>query len=326
MQTQLSRRPASQYAEVEDGTDAALGAGSAGDAHASQITVLAPQKLYALHNVMELAGRVSAYPATARGYAPSNCYLLKHDDRALLLDSGYTAHQRSLLRQIGSLLEPTDALSIFPMRINEYMSVCNVEAIAAAFDVEQCYSGNADAAKWVDFGGRSDAAPAAASAADTYALKTTLVGRAATLYVGRGENRPLQAFQAPIRLISTRWMFDAATRTLFTSDTFSHEWSQDQDGPWTTTAADNDTSAAHIRSFLLNTRYWWLEGGSTDALRRKLGDVFDKYDIETIAPGYGRILRGKDLVRRQYQMLDDVLRGLDKRMVQPKYVDRDEVR
>ncbi|RXN85278.1 hypothetical protein C7R54_22570 [Achromobacter aloeverae] len=296
------------------------------ETHASHITVLADRQLYALHNVMRLAGHVSAYPSTARGYAPSNCYLLKHDDRALLLDSGYTAHQRSLLRQIGSLLETNDALSVFPMRINEYMSVCNVEAIAAAFDVEQCYSGNADAAKWVDFGGRSDAAPGTAGADRDYALKTTLVGRAATLHVGRGENRPLVAFQAPIRLISTRWMYDAATHTLFTSDTFSHEWSQEEDGPWTTTAADNRTSAAHIRSFLLNTRYWWLEGGSTDALRRKLADVFDKYDIETIAPGYGRILQGKDLVRRQYQMLDDVLRGLDKSQVQPKYVDRDEVR
>ncbi|WP_454688656.1 hypothetical protein [Achromobacter aloeverae] len=316
MQTLRSSRPAVRPADAPAGHDTH-------DTHASHITVLADRQLYALHNIMRLAGRVSAYPSTARGYAPSNCYLLKHDDRALLLDSGYTAHQRSLIGQIGSLLAPGDSLSVFPMRINEYMSVCNVEAIAAAFDVEQCYSGNADAAKWVDFGGRSDAA---GGPDDGYALKTTLVGRAATLHIGRGEHRPLQAFQAPIRLISTRWMYDAATRTLFTSDTFSHEWSQDENGPWTTTADDNRTSAAHIRSFLLNTRYWWLEGGSTDALRRKLGDVFDKYDIETIAPGYGRILRGRELVRRQYQMLDDVLRGLDRRMVEPRYVDRDEVR
>jgi len=321
MQTQRSR-PSTGVLSGNAAAPAGSPIGSPAETHASHITVLADRQLHALHNVMQLAGRVSAYPSTARGYAPSNCYLLQHDDRALLLDSGYTAHQQSLIRQIASLLPAGSALSVFPMRINEYMSVCNVEAIAAAFDVEQCYSGNADAAKWVDFGGRSDAA----AAADDYALKTTLVGRAATLHVGRGENRPLVAFQAPIRLISTRWMYDAATRTLFTSDTFSHEWSQDEDGPWTTTADDNRTSAAHIRSFLLNTRYWWLEGGSTDALRRKLADVFDKYDIETIAPGYGRILRGKALVQRQYQMLDDVLRGLDKRMVQPKYVDRDEVR
>jgi hypothetical protein len=289
--------------------------------HSSHITVLADQQLYALQNVMELAGQISSYPANARGYSVSNCYLLKQGDRALLLDTGYTAHQGAILDQLGSILQQGDSLSVFPLRINEYMSVCNVEAISTAFNAEQCYSGNADAAKWVDFGGQSDS-----GIESNYSLKTTLVGRATTLYVGRGEQRPLQAFQAPIRLIGTRWMYDEATRTLFTSDTFSHEWSQSECGPWTTDASDNRTSADHIRSFLLNTRYWWLQGGSTSSLRRKLGEVFDKYEIETIAPGYGRILRGKALVNRQYHLLDEVLRDLDKSVIAPAYVDRDEVR
>jgi hypothetical protein len=54
--------------------------------------------------------------------------------------------------------------------------------------------------------------------------------------------------------------------------------------------------------------------------------VFDKYDIETIAPGYGRILRGRDLVEKQFAMFDEVLRKLDRSMVRPRYVDRDELR
>ena len=287
----------------------------------NHITVLADKSLYALQNVIELAGRVSSYPATARGFSVSNCYLLKQGDRALLLDTGYTAHQQVIHAQIASLLQPGDSLSVFPLRINEYMSVCNVESISAEFNAEQCYSGNPDAARWVDFGGQSDSGRPSA-----YSLKTTLVGRAQTLHVGREKERPLEAFQAPIRLIGTRWMYDQATRTLFTSDMFSHEWSQSEDGPWSLSLEDSDTSVEHVRSFLLNTRYWWLEGGDTSSLRRKLGDVFDRYDIETIAPGYGRILRGKDIVQRQYTMLDEVLRSLHKDNVAPKYVDRDEVR
>jgi hypothetical protein len=35
----------------------------------SNIEVIADGKLYALQNVMELDGRVSAYPANARGYS-----------------------------------------------------------------------------------------------------------------------------------------------------------------------------------------------------------------------------------------------------------------
>ena len=287
------------------------------------IETIVPDRLYALQNVIKLDGRVSSYPANARGYTVSNCYLIKEGDDAVLLDSGYTAHVRSLLAQIDSLLEPDATLSVYPLRINEYMSVCNVEAIAARFNVIQCYSGNPDAALWVDFGGHSDAADGAGK---SYSLKTTLVARKQTLYLGRDKSRAIEAFQAPIRLIGTRWIYDGATKTLFTSDSFSHEWSDNADGPWATYAADNTTTPDHIRSFLLNTRYWWLQGGDTEALRTKISDVFNRYDIENLAPGYGRVLRGRDLVERQFAMFDEVLRGLDRGLVAPHYVDRDELR
>jgi len=287
------------------------------------IETIVPGKLYALQNVIKLDGRVSSYPANARGYTVSNCYLIKEGDDAVLLDSGYTAHVRSLLAQIDSLLEPDATLSVYPLRINEYMSVCNVEAIAARFNVIQCYSGNPDAALWVDFGGRSDAA---GSAGKSYSLKTTLVARKQTLHLGRDKSRAIEAFQAPIRLIGTRWIYDGATKTLFTSDSFSHEWSDSAAGPWATYATDNTTTPDHIRSFLLNTRYWWLQGGNTEALRTKISDVLSRYDIENLAPGYGRVLRGRELVERQFAMFDDVLRGLDRGLVAPHYVDRDELR
>ena len=285
----------------------------------SNIGTIADGKLYALQNVMELDGRVSAYPANASGYSVSNCYLIKEGDRALLLDSGLSAHEASIIAQIRSLTTSDTLLSVFPLRINEYMSVCNVEAIAQSFNVEQCYSGNPDAALWVDFGRRSDA-----NDKRPYSLKTTLVSRAETLHVG--DTRAIEVFQAPIRLINTRWMFDQNTRTLFTSDSFSHEWSDSADGPWSISADGCKTTADQIRSFLLNTRYWWLEGGKTTELRRKLGAIFERYPIETIAPGYGRVLRGRALVERQYRMFDEVLARLDQSVVKPKYVDRDELR
>src|SRR5665213_3013997 len=173
----------------------------------------------------------------------------------------------------------------------------------------------------MELDGRVSAYPANARG---YSLKTTLVSRAETLHVG--EARAIEVFQAPIRLINTRWMFDYNTRTLFTSDSFSHQWSDSADGPWSITSEECTTTAGHIRSFLLNTRYWWLEGGKTTELRRKLAAVFEKYPIETIAPGYGQVLRGRALVERQYSMFDDVLARLDQSVISPKYVDRDELR
>jgi hypothetical protein len=93
------------------------------------------------------------------------------------------------------------------------------------------------------------------------------------------------------------------------------------------TDADNDpTTTGDIRSFMLNTRYWWLEGAPTDSIRRGIAEVFDKYDIETIAPGYGCILRGRNVVARHYAMLDEFLKACDKSRMVSRYVSRDEER
>ena len=80
------------------------------------------------------------------------------------------------------------------------------------------------------------------------------------------------------------------------------------------------TTNAFVRSFLLNTRYWWLEGARTDVIRKGIAEVFERYEIETIAPGYGAILRGRHLVEQQFTVLDEVLAGLDRKVVKPGYV------
>ena len=183
----------------------------------SHVTTVA-DGIYALQNVLDLDGRVSAYPGNARGYSVSNCYLVTQGRHALLLDSGLSAHESSIIAMIRSLTNADTLLSIFPLRINEYMSVCNVEAIAQTFNVEQCYSGNPDAALWVDFGKRSDS-----NDTRPYSLKTTLVTRSETLQVGEG--RPIDVFQAPIRLINTRCLFYQKRNYFLTSDIFSHYWS-----------------------------------------------------------------------------------------------------
>lgn len=282
------------------------------------VTELAGGKVYALHNTFPLDGRVSAYPVSARGHAASNCYLLYEDDGALLLDTGYAAHERSILGQLGSILGPRTPLSIFPLRINEFMSVGNAMAIAKRFSVTECYSPTPDVACWLEF----DAAGAGGKGRGAPALSTVLLGPSRTYQVGKSGNRPIDVINPPLRLISTRWIYDEATRTLFSSDMFTHVWQDDVSGPWLVEDDDKVTTSAFVRSFLLNTRYWWLEGAEIESLRRGVAGVFSRYDIETIAPGYGAILCGRALVERQFSVLDDVLRGLDRRAVEPRYVPR----
>ena len=289
------------------------------DGFAGGIAAIAPGKLYALQNAFALDGRVSSYPASARGYAVANSYLLTQRDGAMLIDTGFGKDEPTIRAQIESLIAPGLPLSLFPLRLNEFMSINNVEAFAGHFNVETCYTSNVDAALWFDFGAKAQGRDILQS------MKVTAVTRADTIRLGQAD-RAIDVMQAPIRLIATRWLYDRATRTLFSSDMFTHVWRAREDGPWIVSEDDDTTSARDLRSFLLNTRYWWLEGAPTDSIRRGIGEVFDKHDVETIAPGYGCMLSGRKVVARHYHMLDEILKDLDKRVAVSRYVGRDEER
>jgi hypothetical protein len=298
---------------------------SARHGFSSRIASLADDQLYALQNPFALDGRVSAYPASARGFSVANSYLLTQCDAAMLIDTGFGKDEPAIRTQIESLIAPGLPLSMFPLRLNEFMSINNVESFAGHFNVATCYTSNIDAALWFDFGAKQDGRDILKS------MKVTAVTRSDTIELGK-HGRAIDVMQAPLRLIATRWLYDRATRTLFSSDMFTHVWRDTVTGPWIVQATDGDstdrdpTSIRDVRSFMLNTRYWWLEGAPTDSIRRGIGDVFDTYDIETIAPGYGCILRGRDIVARHYRMLDEFLKSCDKSVAVSRYVGRDEER
>ena len=284
------------------------------------IATLAESRLYALQNAFALDGRVSSYPASARGFAVANSYLLTEPDAAMLIDTGFGKDEAAIRAQIEALIAPGLPLSLFPLRLNEFMSINNVESFAAHFNVKTCYTSNIDAALWFDFGAKSDGRDVLKS------MNVTAVTRADTITLGGG-GRSIDVMQAPLRLIATRWLYDRATRTLFSSDMFTHVWRDTEAGPWIVTEADNDATAPRdVRSFMLNTRYWWLEGAPTDSIRRGIAKVFETYDVETIAPGYGCILSGRRVVERHYQMLDAFLQACDKSVAVSRYVPRDEER
>jgi len=123
---------------------------------AGTIAALAQGALYALQHPFALDGRVSSYPASARGSSVANCYLLKESDGALLIDTGFGKDEPLIRAQIEALIAPGLPLSLFPLRLNEFMSINNVESFAAHFNVAQCYTSNPDAALWFDFGAKAN--------------------------------------------------------------------------------------------------------------------------------------------------------------------------
>src|SRR5437773_4085273 len=215
------------------------------DGFAGGIAALAEGKLYALQNPFALDGRVSSYPASARGYSVANSYLLTQSDAAMLIDTGFGKDEAAIRAQIEALIAPGLPLSLFPLRLNEFMSINNVETFAGHFNVETCYTSNIDAALWFDFGARANGRSILES------MKVTAVTRADTIRLGQ-RDRAIDVMQAPIRLIATRWLYDRATRTLFSSDMFTHVWRARENGPWIVTDADDRTPGGERRTFLLS--------------------------------------------------------------------------
>src|SRR4030081_3547447 len=148
------------------------------------IAALAEGKLYALQHPYALDGRVSSYPASARGFSVANSYLLTQSDAAMLIDTGFGKDEPAIRGEIESLIAPGLPLSLFPLRLNEFMSINNVETFAGHFNVEQCYTSNIDAALWFDFGAKADGRSILES------MRITAVTRADTIEIGK-TGRPI---------------------------------------------------------------------------------------------------------------------------------------
>src|SRR6266850_576438 len=155
---------------------------------ADGVAALAEGKLYGLQNPFALDGRVSTYPGSARGYSVANCYLLTHRDAALLIDTGFGKDEPVIRAQIESLIAPQLPLSLFPLRLNEFMSINNVEAFAGYFNVETCYTSNIDAALWFDFGAKAKGRDFLQS------MNVSAVTRADTIRLGK-EDRAIDVMQ-----------------------------------------------------------------------------------------------------------------------------------
>src|SRR5262249_56760218 len=131
----------------------------------------------------------------------------------LLVDTGFGKDEATIRAQVESLIAPGSPLSLFPLRLNEFMSINNVESFASHFNVDRCYTNNIDAALWFDFGAKEDGRDILDS------MNVVAVGRVDTIELGKS-GRAIDVVHAPIRLIATRWLYDRATKTLFSSDLF----------------------------------------------------------------------------------------------------------
>ena len=286
------------------------------------IRELAADKLFALQNT-DAARRpgqlLSGQRAGAIRSRTATCS--RQPDAAWLIDTGFGGDEAALRAQIESLIPRTLPLSLLPLRLNEFMSIQNIDPFTLYFNVKECFTGNPDAAFWFDFGAGSD------SGQNTLDSSTSPPSAARRRSRSANMGRPVVVYQAPIRLIATRWIYDEATKTMFTSDMFTHTWRDRAGRPVDHPGRRRRPDRLRPRALVPAQHPLLVAGGRRhrEAPRRHRQDP-DKHDIETIAPGYGCILRGKKTVEKHIKLVDDVLSSLDKSVATSRYVGRDEER
>ena len=284
-----------------------------------EILELVKDKLFLLQNIVKLDGRLIAFPPNQSGFAPINCYILKEDNGAFMIDTGYLYHEQSILSQLSEIISKKIPLSILPSRVNEFMSVGNAKSISQKFNVKGYYLAQPDAPDWFDFTEKER----------DFSLRkipTHVIGKHIEFELGSKTNRIVEIMPAPLRLINTAWVYDKMSKTLFTSDMFTYGLSDKPDDKWILEKDDRFCDNQFIKSFMLNTRYWWLEGAKTNLLRKNIRYIYEKYNITTIAPGYGKLFQGKELVEKQFVKLDTILSEFDVSNTKAYYISRNHLR
>jgi hypothetical protein len=252
---------------------------------------------------------VSWVPAGSTGFQPSNCYLLSEHNAGdnagagshLLVDSGVALHADQILDDLASLVGEGGGLSVFFTRA-EMDCVSNLEPIARRFDIQRLYTGGVinpfDAFEDLNLmalrGRRHQIDATRSGEGDSLA-------RAASIEVGPG--RVLEIESPLLRLLMTFWGWDAETGTLFTSDTFTHGIMQRADDPRVIDSTVEDTTTAEQVAGHLFAKYEWLPRATCEPLREWLAAKFDELDPEIVAPSRGRVLQGRDVVRRHLDFM-----------------------
>jgi flavorubredoxin len=252
-------------------------------------------RIFRLGGHIELDGCISWAPVIPGHFTPHNCYVVMEGDRAYLIDTGVAAHRAIVVDQLNKLLAPDLPVTAFLTR-SEYACSGNLATICNTVGIEELVTSSRN-----PFAGSTE-------------LVRGLTNKVRRTEPERGSIVPLGASKSLIiippllRLLSTFWVYDKQSKTMFTSDLFGHvSVASPSDRPVIDALADDDTTYEQVREHTL-MRYHWLPMATTGPLIAWLEKIFDAYEVEIIAPTSGCVLVGAAVVRKHLDLMIELLR------------------
>ncbi len=243
-------------------------------------------------------------------WLPFNCYLLTEGDEAMLVDTGVAAHERVVLDQLAGLQDDLSRMTLFVSRFGEFDSAGNAASLIGSAPVDRVLAHYPDPEHVVGKPHDGFGWLPTTARHDDLVLPSRLVcepiDEATELFVDRGRQRAIELQRAPLRLLVTTWAFDRRTGTLFTSDALGHALLRDPDGGRIVDHRNDETTVEEVRTGLVG-KFAWLLRGNPGPTRDALESFFATHEVHAIAPAFGGVLRGREVVDRHVRMLLDTL-------------------
>lgn len=273
---------------------------------------LTENRLYRLGGIARNDGRLSWATPDVAGWVPINSYLLTTSGRSMLIDTGPAAHKQQILLQLRQLISKSDPLTVFLTRA-EADCIGNLDEIVRGFNVIDVLSGG----RQNPFDFIDDALSHMLEDAydeDTIeALSGRRLERKQTEEaIDLGEGRTLFVHAAPLRILTTFWLYDDETQTLFTSDFCGHNYvaGDPMVMPLSAPLRDEDLPASveHARSHMFS-KFDWMVIADKVTLRTKLTSFLADKTVRTLAPTHGRVVTGVEVVNQQIEIIGEALWG-----------------
>ncbi len=200
--------------------------------------------MFAIGGCISAATSLPWTSANATGWLPVQCYALKSEGQVVVVDGGLAVHRKEIAAGLAPLLAGSRRRTIMLTR-RDVDSIINLPWLLRSFPFDMIQLGSGDLSP-LDFFAAFDHASAEAQ---LYAVASPIpvewVAPGKTIGIGALQ---FENLRTSMRVLATTWLYEATTRTLFSSDSFGFLTRAGPDGPMAVTPREDQLSTdAHHR-------------------------------------------------------------------------------
>lgn len=238
-----------------------------------------------------------------KGWVPFQNYVVRDGDQCMIIDTGLPLLADTVRDGLDKVVGEGKSCWIFATR-REVENLDNLSWVLRRYDVTKFYFliGHMIAPLEVVtfFDEAEDAMEVSVTEAHIAAnehIPIEWVRKPEDVVLG---SRTFVPIRSPIAILSTYWLYEEATGTLFSSDMWGFLSAREDGGPQVTTSVEDVTVEqleGHIKA-----KFDLLCGTDTSRVQETLRTIVSERRIERICPSYGLIIEGADAVSKLIEM------------------------